>query len=78
MTLSIKLRAVLKGDDMVVAVSGGFIRREVPEDGVVVATELEELFLPESKVREALQALQTVRAEVEQAPAVQPEDSSGT
>lgn len=78
MTLSIKLRAVLKGDDMVVAVSGGFIRREVPEDGVVVATELEELFLPESKVRQALQALQTVRAEVEQDLADKPEESAGT
>lgn len=78
MSLSIKLRAVLKGDDMIVAVSGGFISREVPEDGVVVATELEELFLPESKVRQALQALQTVRAEAEQTPAQPPEDPAGT
>lgn len=61
MTHSIKLRAVLEGDDMVVAVEGGFIRRTVAEDGVVVATDIEEYFLPESKVREALATLDAVR-----------------
>lgn len=61
MTHSIKLRAVQEGDDMVVAVEGGYIRRAVPEDGVVVATGAEELFLPESKIVEALRALQSAR-----------------
>jgi len=61
MTHSIKLRAVLEGDDMVVAVEGGFIRRTVAEDGVVVATDIEEFFLPESKVREALASLDAAR-----------------
>jgi hypothetical protein len=61
MTQSIKLRAVLEGDHMMVAVEGGFIRRTVAEDGVVVATDIEEFFLPESKVREALAALDAAR-----------------
>jgi hypothetical protein len=67
MTHSIKLRAVLEGDDMVVAVDGGYIRRAVPEDGVVVATGAEEMFLPESKIVEALRALQSARDGVEEA-----------
>lgn len=61
MTKSIKLRAVMEGDDMVVAVEGGFIKRAVPQDGVVVVTDLEELFLPEEKLVEALQALVAAR-----------------
>ena len=67
MTQSIKLRAVLEGDDMVVAVEGGFIRRSVPEDGLVVAIAAEELFLPESKIVEALRALEVARADVQDA-----------
>ncbi|MDX2020831.1 MAG: hypothetical protein SF187_11365 [Deltaproteobacteria bacterium] len=61
MTQSIKLRAVLEGDDMMVAVEGGYIRRAAPEDGLVVATGADEMFLPEGKIVEALRALQTAR-----------------
>ena len=67
MTESIKLRAVQKGDDMVVAVQGGYIRRAVPEDGVVVDTGAEEFFLPEAKIVEALAALQNARQGDEEA-----------
>lgn len=62
MNQSIKLRAVLKGDDMVVGVEGGFIRRPVGEDGVVVAMGAEEIFLPQAKLNEALTALERRRA----------------
>ncbi len=61
MTESIKLRAVLKGDDMVMGVAGGFIRRPVSEDGIVVALGAEEVFLPESKLAEALACLERRR-----------------
>lgn len=57
MNQSIKLRAVIKGDDMVVGVEGGFIRRPVDEDGIVVAMGSEEIFLPQDKLTEALSAL---------------------
>lgn len=67
MTESIKLRAVLEGDDMVVAVQGGYIRRAVPEDGVVVDTGAEQFFLPEAKLVEALGALQKARQGGEEA-----------
>lgn len=55
---------------MLVGVEGGFIRRPVPEDGVVVSTDHDEFFLPEDKVIEALRALERVRAT--ELPAIRP------
>lgn len=61
MTQSIKLRAVLAGDDVVTAVQGGYIRRPASEDGILVCIGADEVFLPEAKLAEALTALDRLR-----------------
>jgi hypothetical protein len=61
MIASIKIRPVMAGDDYVLQVEGGFVRRTVPEDGLVVESDEREIFVPENKLLEALQRLEARR-----------------
>jgi len=61
MSASIKIRPVMAGDDYVVQVEGGFVRRTVPEDGLVIESDEREIFVPENIMKEALQRLESRR-----------------
>ena len=51
------LRAVRAGDEITVAVDGGFARRRAPTDGIVVQLPDRDVFLPVDAVLEALRLL---------------------
>jgi hypothetical protein len=51
------LRPVRAGEEIVVAVEGGFVRRAAPADGVVVEIADRDVFLPVDEVLAALSAL---------------------
>jgi len=56
---SIKLRPVLAGEEYSLAVEGGYVRRPVPADGIVIEEADSEIFLPADKLREALANLES-------------------
>ena len=51
------IRAVRAGDEITVAVEGGFARRHAPSDGVLVMLPDRDLFLPAALLVEALRGL---------------------
>lgn len=53
----VQLRPVQTGDDVVVAVEGGFVRRKAPCDGAVIELPDREVFLPAEALIEVLQRL---------------------
>ena len=65
---TIKLRPVAPGDNIVVEVQGGFVRRPAPAHGLVVETETLDIFLPYEKVKDALGALEATMSLEPKAP----------
>ena len=53
----VRLRAVRAGDEISVAVEGGFVRRRAPGDGVVIELDDRDLYLPVEALVDALRAL---------------------
>jgi hypothetical protein len=51
------LRTVRAGDEITVAVEGGFARRRAPTDGVIIQLSDRDLFLSADALVEALRAL---------------------
>jgi redox-regulated HSP33 family molecular chaperone len=51
------VRAVREGDEISVAVAGGFARRRAPSDGVIVELGDRDLFVPVEALFEALAVL---------------------
>jgi antitoxin (DNA-binding transcriptional repressor) of toxin-antitoxin stability system len=51
------MRAVRAGDEIIVEVEGGFVRRLAPADGVVVELADREVFVPADALVEALRTL---------------------
>lgn len=57
MNLTIRVRPIRTGDEISVAVEGGFVRRKAPCDGVVVEVPERDVFLPAESLIEALRQL---------------------
>lgn len=51
------IRPVRAGDEIIVEVEGGFVRRPAPCDGLAVETADRELFLPAAAVTHAMKLL---------------------
>lgn len=57
------IRPVRAGDEIVVAVEGGFVRRAAQVDGLVVETPERDVFLPVDTVLDALRVLGRIVSE---------------
>ena len=70
MPAPIRVRPVRAGEEISVAVEGGFVRRKAPVDGIAIETPERDIFLPVESVLEALRQLDVVPTVPAPAPAV--------
>jgi hypothetical protein len=65
----VRVRPIRAGDEISVAVEGGFVRRKAPVDGIAIETPERDIFLPVDSVLEALRQLDAAPAPTASVPA---------